>query len=135
MNFELFYDMTEFLLNNSPEMELYYSEEEEEFYILLDEDVNEIYDPDFAEEIRGNQEKYVRIPNITDDLRYSFMCDFVEKLPSGRAKAMMRDALDDVCAYERFDEYMTGLGLEDSWNTFFTEQSIAYIKEWYENQA
>ena len=135
MNFIISEEIEDMFLNYSSEMEIYYCEEEEEFYVLLDEDVNEIYDPVFAEEIRNTPETYLLLPRINDNIRYEFMCDFVDELPVGRPKKMMQDALDDVSSFERFDEYMTGLGLEDSWNRYFSERCSEYLREWYETEA
>lgn len=134
MSFVITEEIEDMFLNCNSEMEIFYNEEEEEFYFLMDEDVNDLYDPAFADEIRNTPETYIQLPKINDNIRYEFMCDFVDALPMGRAKKMMQDTLDDVCSYERFDEYMTGLGLEDSWNRFFSEACMNYLKDWYEEE-
>lgn len=132
MSFTITEELEDLFLNPNTEMEVYYNENEEEFYFLLDEDVNDIYDPALADEIRSTPETYIPLPRINDNIHYEFMCDFVDQLPVGRPKKMMQDALDDVSSFERFDEYMTGLGLEDSWNRYFSERCIEYLQDWYE---
>ncbi|MDO4489986.1 MAG: UPF0158 family protein [Lachnospiraceae bacterium] len=127
-------EMADLFVNAYGELEIYYDEEEQEFNVLMDEDVNDLYDPELAEEIRSTPERYLKVPSVTDSIRYGFMCDFVDELPVGRAKKMMQDALDDVSSFERFEEYMTGLGLEDDWNRYYGEKCIAYLREWYENR-
>ena len=122
-------EMAEMFTQQHGETKIYYHAGEQEFYFLLDDEVNDIYDPEFAEEIRSAPEAYLPLPEITDDFRYEAMSEFVYRLPVGRARRMMEDAMDDVSSFERFDEYVTGLGLEDRWNHFFFERCVEYIEE------
>lgn len=122
-------DILEIFLHSHPETVFFYNPEDEEIHQLLQDEVDGVYDPDFAQEILSNPERYIQLPQLTDDIRYEFMSGFVDSLPETRARHMLLDALDDSCAYERFDEFASGLGLEDSWNAYFLDHCEQYIQE------
>ncbi len=112
----------------SPEAEFYCGIEDGEIYSLMDDEVDGIYNYDFAEQIRTEGDHFLPIPKLTDDFLYETMSQFVYHLKDGRPKRMLCDALDDVCAFERFTEYASGLSLEDRWNEYFTDACREYLR-------
>ncbi|MGN1014489.1 MAG: UPF0158 family protein [Butyricicoccus sp.] len=130
-----FNELLDIFQSASPETEFFYSLEEEELHQLLDEEVDGIYDPEYAEELQSDTQNYLHIPKLTDDFQYETMSGFVYQLRDGRPKRMLLDALDDASAFERFHEYASGLGLEDRWNEYFSQKCMEYLREQCADEA
>lgn len=124
-------------LDNSDDMEeygWYISVETGEMYVLWDELVNDEDNDELYNEIVGNMERYIKLPDWNCVDHFKIMEGFVENRVSDVKKqkklAKTIKSIKRTRVFGMFDGEVNAQGLLEEWHKYQNEQNEKYAVEW-----
>jgi hypothetical protein len=99
-----------------------------------EESVNEeyVYNKTLNQQIKGDPERYVRLPSKYENHEWQIMSDFVEERPDGDRKELLRDSIHGSGAFRIFRNMIERFDLLEEWYSFKAAAYREKARKWCE---